>query len=314
MLASSKYIPLIKKYFPQNEWATAIAVCQAESSGNPNAANLAPTENHGWYAGRASDPKFTMGSFGLFQLGAFAADNTYKGADGQPVYGIQRLYEPETNICIAAQIFKQRGTGSVKRWTDWGAFTNGAYKQYFNEATHDLSRYKPPQAVSQAQPIPKPIQTPSPQAQAKNQPKDESFWDGIDVDYKKLDKEVADAPKVVSKVLADRYKIFDDAKQLGTSSAIGSFIHQLWDKAVMNIEDQFKWLEYFHESADAAFEFLLLPAVIVGVAVLEKRLYRKLVKEKANPNLFIVMVFSLWSSKLYTNKKLEEENAKLKTN
>ena len=310
MLQASRYISLIQKYFPSEEWVTAIAVCQAESSGNPNASNLAASENHTWYAHRASDPKFTMGSFGLFQLGAFAADNTYNGPDGLPVYGLERLYEPETNICIAAQIFKQRGLGN--RWIDWGAFTNGAYKQWLASAQNDLAAYKPAEAPTTPNKAPDiTIASQSP-VQPLNQPAKQGFWDNVDINYKKLDKHGVSGVKATSGVIADRYKIFDDARQVSTSSFIGTLAHQLWDKFVINIENQFEWLEYFHESADTAFEFLLLPAVIVGVFLLEKSLYRKLIKENPNPNIFVEYIFSLFSSKLYTNKKLKEDNEKLK--
>ena len=138
-LPATRYLPFISKYFPRSEWVTALAVCQAESGGNAGAANTAATENHSWYADRASDPVFTMGSYGLFQVGAFAADNNYLDVSGDPVYGIERLFEPETNVYIAAQIFSQRGIDN--RWFDWGAFTNGSYKQYMADAKADIEQY-----------------------------------------------------------------------------------------------------------------------------------------------------------------------------
>lgn len=105
----------------------------------------------------------------------------------------------------------------------------------------------------------------------------------------------------------ERYKIFDDAKQMSTSSVIGTLGHQAWDKLIMDFEKNAQWLERFHTSADALFELLLLPAAIVAVFLLEKALYRKLIKNNPEPNIFIEYMFSLWSSNLYTNKKLEAE-------
>lgn len=88
------YRPLVSQY----SWnvSVAMAVMQAESGCNPNAANL--TDSHAT----------CKGSFGLFQIACF---------DGQ-------VYDPAQNIAVAWRKYQARN------WQPWGAFTNGSYLKY----------------------------------------------------------------------------------------------------------------------------------------------------------------------------------------
>lgn len=85
----------------QYSWPTnvAMAVMQAESSCNPNAALW--SDNHMSWAG-------CMGSFGLFQINC---------SHGQ-------LYDPEKNIAQAYRMYQASG------WQPWSAYTTGAYLKY----------------------------------------------------------------------------------------------------------------------------------------------------------------------------------------
>lgn len=92
-----KYRGIIAQY----DWntTTALAVCQAESGGNPKSANWGdhhPTCN---------------GSYGLFQI----------GCDSTGGLSINSLFNPATNIAHAYALYKSRG------WQPWGA-TTCAYK------------------------------------------------------------------------------------------------------------------------------------------------------------------------------------------
>lgn len=87
------YRHLVERY----DWNVdvALAVMQAESGCNPNAANL--NDNHGQ----------CIGSFGLMQLACFWTDNPH---------------DPEENIAKAYEIYSRSG------WTPWGVCTNGSVK------------------------------------------------------------------------------------------------------------------------------------------------------------------------------------------
>lgn len=91
-----RYRPLVEKY----DWDVriAMAIMQAESSCNPNAANW--NDNHG----------VCKGSFGLFQI------SCHGGA----------IYDPAANVQVAWQKYQARG------WQPWGAFTNGSYLKFLN--------------------------------------------------------------------------------------------------------------------------------------------------------------------------------------
>lgn len=70
---------------------TAIAVCNAESGGNPNAANW--SDNHG----------VCMGSFGLFQISCHGG----------------QIYDPAANVSAAFRKYQHSG------WRPWGVCTSG---------------------------------------------------------------------------------------------------------------------------------------------------------------------------------------------
>lgn len=87
------YRALIAKYFPASQVDNALRVMQGESSGDPRA-----------HATQGEDSR------GLFQL------NVGKGAN--PQLAQYNLYDPETNIRLAAQMYNERG------WQPWTAARN----------------------------------------------------------------------------------------------------------------------------------------------------------------------------------------------
>jgi hypothetical protein len=84
-----------------DDLSIAIAVCFGESSGNPNAQNLA-------------DPN--GGSFGLWQINQ---PNIPQGSN---------VFDPATNAAIAYSVWQSQG------WSAWGAYTNGSYEKYLAQA------------------------------------------------------------------------------------------------------------------------------------------------------------------------------------
>lgn len=76
-----------------------MAIMQAESGCNPNAANL--SDNH----------LVCKGSFGLLQISCHSGE----------------VYDPIENIKIGYDKFKSRG------YQPWGAYTSGAYLKYLGE-------------------------------------------------------------------------------------------------------------------------------------------------------------------------------------
>jgi hypothetical protein len=89
---------LYRSLISQYSWNVnvAMAIMQAESGCNPNAANW--TDSH----------STCKGSFGLFQIACFSG----------------QVYDPAQNISIAYQKYQARG------WQPWGAYTNGSYLKY----------------------------------------------------------------------------------------------------------------------------------------------------------------------------------------
>jgi hypothetical protein len=77
---------LIQRYFPRSQWENAYRVAMAESTGDPNA-----------HATKGEDSR------GLFQI------NVGPGANTQ--YRSANLYDPETNVRTAAELWKQYGWG-----------------------------------------------------------------------------------------------------------------------------------------------------------------------------------------------------------
>ena len=90
-IADPKILQLIKKYFPPNQWANAVAIMNAESGGRPEAVGdnypinglLAP-------------------SYGLFQI---------RGLPGRPAP--TQLLDPDFNVRYAAQMQQQQ------TWSPW---------------------------------------------------------------------------------------------------------------------------------------------------------------------------------------------------
>lgn len=89
----------------------AVAVCLGESEGNERAFN----------GNEASGDL----SYGLFQINMRGA----LGEDRRRRYGLSKnedLFDPETNVRIACDIFIQAGHS----FSPWGAFTSGGYKKF----------------------------------------------------------------------------------------------------------------------------------------------------------------------------------------
>ena len=108
-------ITLIQKYFPQDQWATAYAVMMAESGGK----NIPSQYNQ---YGRED-------SHGYFQINLKAHPQM-----------AGKVYDPEENVKFASELWKKQG------WRPWGAFTNGSYKQYLNDASQTFDTSQPPQS------------------------------------------------------------------------------------------------------------------------------------------------------------------------
>jgi hypothetical protein len=90
--ASPAIADLIKKYFPPDQWANALAVMKGESGGNAGAVGDNYPIN-GVYAP----------SYGLFQI---------RGLPGRP--DKNQLLDPEFNVKYAADMYKNQGWGP---WT-----------------------------------------------------------------------------------------------------------------------------------------------------------------------------------------------------
>lgn len=87
-----------KAGFPEDQWATALAVATAESGLNPRAVNNKNTNG-------TSD-------YGLFQINSIHKPTAAEKTD------------PYANAKRAYRIWKEAGS----KWTPWSAYNNGAYK------------------------------------------------------------------------------------------------------------------------------------------------------------------------------------------
>lgn len=87
------YGALIARYFPRDQWANAYRVMLGESGGDPHSNNTKGEDSRG-----------------LFQLNVAAGAN--------PELARYNLYDPETNVRIAAQMYAERG------WQPWTAARN----------------------------------------------------------------------------------------------------------------------------------------------------------------------------------------------
>ncbi len=95
-LETRTYYDIISQY----DWCvrTAYAVMMAESRANPKAVNWRDIHHN------------CRGSFGLFQLACFR--------------GGEEMYDPETNIQMAYELWQREG------WKPWGAYTDGNYLKF----------------------------------------------------------------------------------------------------------------------------------------------------------------------------------------
>jgi hypothetical protein len=86
----------------------AVAIAYGESSGNPSAENTTPPDN----------------SYGLWQI----------NVNAHPEYDPTALLDPQTNANAAFAIYSAAGNS----FKPWGAFTNGSYQQYTDQAQSDV--------------------------------------------------------------------------------------------------------------------------------------------------------------------------------
>jgi hypothetical protein len=91
--------------FDGNDLVTAVAIALAESGGNPSA-----------YNGGTSDVPET--SYGLMQINTLA----------NPQYASDNLYDPQTNLNDAYEIYSSQG------FQPWSTFTSGAYTSFITTA------------------------------------------------------------------------------------------------------------------------------------------------------------------------------------
>lgn len=97
--------------FDGDDLAIAVAIAQAESSGNPKALN-------------SSDPQ---GSYGLWQIN-LAAHPEYSSDPTQ-------LYDPQTNANAAYAVYT-----NANGFSPWSTYNNGAYQSYLQTpSTQDTS-------------------------------------------------------------------------------------------------------------------------------------------------------------------------------
>ena len=102
---------LMAQGMPEADARIGAAVMMAESAGNPAARSSAELE------ARTGEM-----SIGLWQ------HNKNTGEDRHKFYGISdwnELKNPQTNARATYRLWQRRGG-----WGDWGAYTNGSYKQY----------------------------------------------------------------------------------------------------------------------------------------------------------------------------------------
>jgi hypothetical protein len=92
---------------------TAVAVALAESGGDPRAHNDTPPDN----------------SYGLWQINMLGNLGPAR-RDQFDIDSNRALFEPAENAESAKQVFDDAG-GS---WRPWSTYTNGAYKEYLDEA------------------------------------------------------------------------------------------------------------------------------------------------------------------------------------
>ncbi|MGH3434506.1 MAG: transglycosylase SLT domain-containing protein [Thermocrispum sp.] len=92
---------------------TAVAVAMAESGGDPRAHNATPPDN----------------SYGLWQINMLGGLGPAR-RDQFDLESNRELFRPSENAGAAKQIFDDAGDS----WGPWSTYTNGAYRQYLDEA------------------------------------------------------------------------------------------------------------------------------------------------------------------------------------
>lgn len=98
--------------FRGEDLTIAVAVALAESGGDPRAHNDVPPDN----------------SYGLWQINMLGA----LGPARRREFGLEsnrELFDPAENAKAANRI-----SGDGRSWTPWSTYTNGAYRQYLDEA------------------------------------------------------------------------------------------------------------------------------------------------------------------------------------
>ena len=319
MLAASKYISLVSKYF-QKATPMALAIIEAESDGRTQAQNIDSSETHGWadslnFNGRTTYPGISMfvGSFGLFQVGIFAiarkkvADKwvaAYHDPHGRAPLSYKELFDPETNICIAKQIYDEGG------WDKWSTYLNKTYENYFPQAQKDYKLFLEKLGVQDIH-VSTPKKTPEVAA-----------W--VDEDnllrlYKKLPPSLrAEAKQYLqNKVnkLSDKARevlgarimsgslgnFFDSAQRFVKGGVVFGLLHHLtqncWDWLVKKLPElaDFTFLE-------AQAESWLMFAVIVFVAFTMKWIYEASLNPKSN--IIILTLSRLLASKWRAEAKI----------
>ena len=299
-----KYFPDIDVIDPDNGvkqptsiYVVLIALCHGESDGNANSVNtnnaldaidlsqyglkrdpdgLSPRyklvrgytkENHTWYAHRASHQRFTYGSYGPMQTGAFAYDATYFDKNGKKVSDLNQAFDPETNICISQQIWKGRG-GSFEE--DWGAYGAPKFRRALEKAQEDYDEYKgrkkvdvrvhkpspePTEAPPQAQAVPEPVKQPAKQTKPIKSASVKPDDPGYGIALRSTGKAIAE--QATDWIGGKKSKAKDEgmrvSKKMGWSTVINAKLHLF----VFNLEEAHPWLE--------AYDWLLVMAIAFGI-------------------------------------------------
>ena len=98
---------------------TAVAVALAESGGDPRAHNATPPDD----------------SYGLWQINMLGSLGPAR-RDQFDIESNRELFQPAENAESAKQVFDDAG-GS---WRPWSTYTNGAYRQYLDEARRAVGK------------------------------------------------------------------------------------------------------------------------------------------------------------------------------
>lgn len=105
---------------------TAIAVCLAESNGNPNAKNSGSSASGMWQI---------MVSVHTEKIAAAVRRWTAETASDKPL----TVFDPRVNTDVARMISQEAKKGGRNEWSPWEAYNTGAYKSHTG---HGKSVYK----------------------------------------------------------------------------------------------------------------------------------------------------------------------------